>query len=177
MRRRWTGIVAVTLLALSPVVTAAGATGAPTTLAPADYTFIGLTFLGNRFQVETGRLGETHSADPDVRRYAQLMDTSHVAVENKLVTLLKQIGAEPPPASLLAGAYASLVNLLGSEHGKSFDRDYVSSQVGYQKANDSLYRWELANGSDPRLKAFATDVLPKIDDHLQKALSLSASGH
>ena len=26
---------------------------------------------------------------------------------------------------------------------------YVSSQIDYQHANDALYRWEIANGSNP----------------------------
>lgn len=158
----------------APARAQAGAQAGAMALNPTDYSFIGQTYLGNRFQVESGRLGETRSADPAVRRYASLMDSSHVEVEAKLVALLQRLGVTQPPASLLAGAYRSLIDMLGREHGRSFDADYVASQVVYQRSNDALYRWELANGSSPEIKAFASQVLPKIDDHLGQALALAA---
>lgn len=182
MRQQWQTFFATALTAgaLScasgaPPAAAAAAPPTATTLAPVDYTFIGLTFLGNRYQVDTGRLAATRSPDPTVRRYGHLMDTSHVTVETRLVALLHQLGVEPPPASLLSGAYASLVRGLTAQQGRAFDRDYVADQVDYQKSNDALYRWELTNGSSPELKRFATEVLPKVDDHLQQALALSAA--
>ncbi len=167
--------VAAIMISAIPALTARAQAPPATTLAPVDYTFIGLTYLGNRFQIDTGRLGETHASSAAVRDYAHLMNTSHVDVENQLVALLHRMGVVQPPASLLAGAYQSLVRMLGSEQGAAFDRDYVASQVDYQEANDALYRWELRSGSNAELKQFAQQVLPKIDDHLQRARALSAT--
>jgi putative membrane protein len=48
----------------------------------------------------------------------------------------------------------------------------VRGQVNYQKANARLYQYELDNGTDPDLKAFARQTLPKIQDHLERALKL-----
>jgi putative membrane protein len=50
----------------------------------------------------------------------------------------------------------------------------VQGQVNYQKANSALYQYEIANGIDPDLKAFAQETLPKIKDHLERALKLQA---
>jgi hypothetical protein len=36
----------------------------------------------------------------------------------------------------------------------------------------TLYQYEIANGTDPDLKAFARETLPKIQDHLARALKL-----
>jgi putative membrane protein len=36
-----------------------------------------------------------------------------------------------------------------------------------------LFRNEIQNGSDPDLKQFARQTLPKIEDHLQRALKLA----
>ena len=148
----------------------------PTGLSPVDYAFIGSTYLGNKYQVDTGKLGETHAADPSVKKYAELMDTSHVQVEDKLVELLKKKGLTQPTLTLIQGSYATIVRLLSKEQGQSFDRDYVQSQLDYQTANDALYRWEIANGSDQDLKAFATTVLVKIDEHKDQVEKLSAAG-
>jgi putative membrane protein len=49
----------------------------------------------------------------------------------------------------------------------------VKGQVDYQKGNAALFRYEIQNGADPDLKAFAQNTLPKIEDHLQRALKLA----
>jgi putative membrane protein len=61
------------------------------------------------------------------------------------------------------------------EQGAAFDREYVRSQLDYQHANDALYRWEIQNGSNPELKAYARETLPKIDDHMHRVEALLAA--
>ena len=60
-------------------------------LAPVDYTFIGLTSLGNQFQIDFAKLGETHARSAAVRNYAKLMDTSHVQVQDNLMARLRRM--------------------------------------------------------------------------------------
>lgn len=103
------------------------------------------------------------------------MDTSHVEVEDKLVALLHRLNVVQPPVSLLGSAYQSLVVMLSAEHGAAFEQDYLKTQLGYQNANDALYRWEIQNGPSTELKDFARQVLPKIDDHRQQVMALSAA--
>ena len=52
----------------------------------------------------------------------------------------------------------------------------IDGQVDYQKGNAALFQYEIQNGADPDLKAFAHRTLPKIEDHLQLALKLAKSG-
>ena len=65
-----------------------------------------------------------------------------------------------------------MISTLEREGGKAFDSDYVRGQVNYQNAHAALYKYEIANGADPDLKDFAKQTLPKIEDHLQRALNL-----
>jgi hypothetical protein len=37
-----------------------------------------------------------------------------------------------------------------------------TTPVNYQRANTALYQYEIKNGTDPDLKAFALETLPKI---------------
>ena len=147
----------------------------PAGLAPVDYAFIGQTHLGNHFQINSGKLGKSRAGSAAVRDYARLMDTSHVQVEHNLMALLHRMNVHPPPTSLLAGAYKSLIRMMARERGAAFDHDYVSSQLDYQNANDALYRWEIQNGSNAELKAFARETLPKIDDHMNRVKALAAA--
>lgn len=97
--------------------------------------------------------------------------SSHITVNNALLGILKKKAPVPPP-TLLKAAYATMVSTLQHETTESFDADYVRGQVNYQKANTALYKYEIANGTDPDLKAFAQETLPKIQDHLARALKL-----
>jgi len=142
-------------------------------LSPVDYAFIGSANVGNQFQIDTSKLVETHSGSATVRGYARLMSTSYAQVQHTFTALLQRINAEPPPNHLLSGAQQSLTGILTRERGTAFDRDYMNSQLDYQKANDALYRWEVQNGSNEDLKAFAQDMLPRISDHIHRAETLA----
>jgi putative membrane protein len=150
---------------------AAGSSGAP--LGASDAYFVSQTSLGTPFQVDSGRVAEAKGTTAAIRSYAKLMVSSHITVNNALLEILKTKAPAPPP-TLLKAAYATMVATLHHESGRTLDADYVRGQVNYQKANAALYQYEISNGSDPDLKAFAQETLPKIQDHLERALKLNA---
>jgi putative membrane protein len=146
-----------------------------TVLGPVDTYFVTQTSLGTPFQVDAGRVAETGTTSQAIRDYADLMVSSHIAVNNALEAVLKTKSATPPP-TLLKAAYATMVSTLRHEQGKTLDAGYVRGQVNYQYANAALYKYEIAYGSDPDLKVFAQETLPKIEDHLERALKLQGAG-
>ena len=146
-------------------------------LGPVDLYFVTQTSLGTPFQVDSGQLAEEKGGTQAIRSYAELMVSSHEAVNGALQAILQRKGPLPPP-TLLQAAYTTMVATLQDEAGPAFDQDYVRGQVDYQKANAALYQYEIANGSDADLVPFAQDTLPKIQDHLAKALALEQdAGH
>jgi putative membrane protein len=68
-----------------------------------------------------------------------------------------------------------MISTLEADRRAAFDRDYVNGQVEYQKGNAALFEQEIQNGTDPELKEFARQTLPKIVDHLQRAEKLAAA--
>jgi predicted outer membrane protein len=88
------------------------------------------------------------------------MVSSHIAVNNALSAILKNKAPAPAP-TLLKTAYSTMVSTLQRESGRTSDADYIRGQVNYQMANAALYQYEIANGLDPDLKAFARQTLPK----------------
>ena len=149
---------------------------APTTLNAVDFNFVGQANLGAPFQVDSGRLAETKSESAAIRNYARLMVTSHIPVVDALNAILQRKNVTPSN-TLLHGAYNAMIFTLKADHGAAFDRNYLDGQVEYQKGNAALFQQEIQNGSDPDLKQFARQTLPKIEDHLQRALKLAgASG-
>ena len=136
-----------------------------------DTYFVTQTSLGTPFQTDAGRIAQDEGGTPAIRDYAQLMVSSHIAVNDALEDVLKPKAPVPPP-TLLKAAYGTIVSNLAADKGPRFDSDYVLGQVAYQKANTALYQYEIDNGTDPDLKAFAAQTLPKIEDHLERALKL-----
>jgi putative membrane protein len=145
---------------------------APATLNAIDFNFVGQANLGAPFQIDSGRLAETKATNAAIRSYAHLMVTTHIPVVDALNVILKQKKITPS-STLLHGAYAAMIFTLGADHGVAFDRNYVNGQVEYQKGNAALFEQEIQNGSDPELKEFARQTLPKIVDHLKRAEKLS----
>ncbi|MEA2801129.1 MAG: putative rane protein [Rhodospirillaceae bacterium] len=152
----------------------AAPTEAPATLNAVDFNFVGQANLGAPFQVDSGRIAETKSPSPAIRSYAHLMVTSHIPVVDALNAILQRKNVTPSN-TLLHGAYDAMLFTLYADHGAAFDQNYVNGQVEYQKGNAALFQQEIQNGSDPDLKEFARQTLPKIEDHLQRALKLAAA--
>ena len=148
-----------------------GASTAKPQLGPFDTYFVTQTSLGTPFQIDSGRIAQRKGGTGAIRAYAGLMVSSHMTVNDILEEIVKRKAAGPPP-TLLKAANATILCSLETENGQKFDADYVRSQVKYQKANAALYYYELDNGTDPDLKAFAERMLPKILDHLERALNL-----
>ncbi len=145
----------------------------PSTLSPVDYNFVAQANLGAPFQVDSGRLAEKKATTAPLRDYAHLMVVTHIPVIDDLNAILRHKGATAPPNTLLHASYDTMIASLKAGRGAAFDRDYVTGQVDYQKGNAALFQYEVQNGTDPDLKDFARRTLPKIEDHLQRALRLA----
>jgi putative membrane protein len=143
------------------------------TLSPQDYNFVAQANLGAPFQIDSGRVAEKGATTTEIRDYAHLMVVTHIPVVDALNKILARKNIEAPSNTLLRGAYSTMVSSLKSESGETLDRDYIKGQVDYQKGNDALFRGEIEHGSDPELMQFARATLPKIDDHLERALKLA----
>jgi putative membrane protein len=147
---------------------------APAALNAVDFNFVGQANLGAPFQVDSGRLAETKGTNAAIRSYANLMVTSHIPVVDALNVILKNKNITPSN-TLLHGAYDEMISALKADRGAAFDRDYVNGQVEYQKGNAALFEQEIQNGTDPDLKEFARQTLPKIVDHLKRIEKIAAA--
>ncbi len=142
---------------------------------PVDYNFVAQANLGAPFQIASGRIAEEKASTANMRDYAHLMVASHIPVVDALAAILRRERVTAPPNTLLQGAYDAMIASLKADRAATFDRDYVAGQVHYQKGNAALFQYEIQSGTDPELKEFAQRTLPKIEDHLQRALKLAKS--
>jgi putative membrane protein len=95
------GILGLTSTLLPVAIRAGSAVGSE--LGPTDTYFVTQTSLGTPFQVDSGRLAETRATTRAIKSYAQLMVSSHIAVNNALTAILKNKAPTPPPTLLKTG--------------------------------------------------------------------------
>jgi putative membrane protein len=152
---------------------AAVTSNASPTLGRVDYNFVAQANLGAPFQIDSGRIAEQKATTANLRDYAHLMVVTHIPVVDDLNAILQRKRITAPPETLLQGAYDTMIASLKANTGAWLDRDYAEGQVDYQKGNAALFRYEIRYGADPDLRAFALRTLPKIEDHLQRAVKLA----
>jgi putative membrane protein len=87
------------------------------------------------------------------------------AVRRRARPLAGRSGAASPPASpdLASQAKGAVVGVMP---GKSFDSQYVSSQLDDHKETLALYQKKAESGHDPELKALASKGIPVIQEHI-----------
>lgn len=148
---------------------------APPPLAASEASFVQTAAQGGMAEVQMGKLAEQKSKSQAIRQFADKMVTDHTANDQQLQQIAQSKGAVLP-TDLDADQQSTLTKLQG-ESGRTFDRDYVASQVQGHNAMLSALQTEAASGTDPDLKKFASDTVPIVQQHLDAAKALQAGAH
>ncbi len=124
-------------------------------------------------EVEAGKLAQEKGTSSDVKAFADMMVKDHRAANEKLQALAtsKDIKVSTD-ADLVDKAKAMILELRGA---KSFDQAYANNQVKAHEATIELFQDYAKDGKDAELKAFATQTLPTLQVHLEKARALAAA--
>jgi putative membrane protein len=138
-----------------------------------DPSFVRTVAGTNLSEVELGRLADSISTTASVKQFGQMMMTDHQQAMNELRALassksIQIIEALPESQTTLAQNFRSM-------QGLAFDTAYLSSQISGHKNTITLFQWEIDNGKDADVKAYATKYLPKIQEHLAKAQEAKAA--
>jgi putative membrane protein len=138
-----------------------------------DGSFVRSAVGANLGEVELGRLADSISTTASVKGFGRMMMTDHQQAMDELRTLAnsKSISFTEAPFE----STGTLAQGFRSMQGITFDTAYLSSQIAGHKNNITLFQWELDNGKDADIKAYATKYLPKIQEHLAKAQELKAA--
>jgi putative membrane protein len=173
-------IVGAILLALAgcqPIqqaaTTAQSAVQAQTTptLSTTDATFINTAGALGLAEVELGELARTKASSPDVRRFAAQMVTDHTPANQQLAALARSKQMTPP--SSMDTAHQQVYQQLQNTRGRAFDTLYMDGQVQDHQQAAQLFQTEAQNGTDPEVRAFAQQNLPKMQQHLAMAQRLA----
>jgi putative membrane protein len=139
---------------------------------PSDTKFVTEAADGGMAEVELGQLAVEKATSDDVKKFGQRMVDDHSKANEKLKAIAanKKIELPQEPSAKHKATKARLAKLSGTK----FDHAYMADMVKDHKTDVAMFHRESNGGADPDVKAFATEALPILKDHLKQAQSLAA---
>ncbi|MFP5246555.1 MAG: DUF4142 domain-containing protein [Thermoanaerobaculia bacterium] len=165
-----TGTTTTVTAADTAPATDTGTTAATSTSTNPDYQFA-LNFTNaNLAEIEMGKLAKEKGTSADVKAFGDLMVTDHTQLGLNYEPIASAQGL--PIATKLNPQFQAEYDHLKSLSGAAFDKSYAQHAVQDHQGAVTLFTTESQSGQDPQLKAFATQSLPIIQEHLRLATEL-----
>ncbi len=133
--------------------------------------FVRVAAMSDLYEMEASRLAEQRSQNAEVKRFAERMLRDHGKTTGELKGMLPQlqgVSAQQVPTSL-DQQHQALVRQLQGAQGAEFDRAFARQQVQSHQAAVDLFRSYAQSGDDARLKQWASQTLPSLEEHLREA--------
>ena len=135
----------------------------PSSVTPPDLDFVLKAASGGMEEVALGDLAAQKTQSEQVKELAALIVEEHTTANQELMQVAGSKGIQVPkttsPASQTVGTAMSELN------GPEFDLAYVMQQQGAHVAAVALFDFAADHATDPDVKAFAQEYLPKIQAH------------
>ena len=136
-----------------------------------DASFYRHAAQGGMAEVELANLALKKSEDPAVKDFAARMVKDHTAANDKLrsVAASKNVTLPSHESVNEAATKAKLEVLSGS----TFDKAYIKDMVKDHEKDVAEFRREAKSGQDPDARAYASETLPTLKEHLAKIRSIA----
>lgn len=134
----------------------------PTPPAPEFLMFAG---AGDLYEIESSRAVLETTADPAIRRFAQMMIDHHTKTTADAVTAARAAGLTPVPP-MLDAPKAAMVAALRQYSGVERDRLYLVQQQMAHKEALGLQKTYAETGETPQLRSAARATVPIVEAHL-----------
>jgi putative membrane protein len=160
-------------LVLTPVVTSTRIEGTRLKPDEAEKEFMHNTARAGMAEIKASELALKKATDPDVKRYAQRMLEDHRQAHTLLVNLAKDRNMKLPEGP--SGRQNTKLKRLQAAKGIEFDRRYIDD-FGADTHDETIgeARRVLAQGRHAPTKQLASDLLPKLEQHLTMARELQS---
>jgi putative membrane protein len=155
--------------------TAAKTSVSTSTLSSGDRKFLTDASQGGMVEVELGKIAAQKASNADVKSFGQRMVDDHSKANDQLrqVATSKSVTL----SDKLSPAKQKEVDKYSKLSGAAFDSAYMSHMVSDHKVDVAEFQKESTKGKDTDVKAFATNTLPTLQDHLKMAKDISSKLH
>jgi putative membrane protein len=124
-------------------------------------------------EIETAKVVLEKGTAQDVKSFAQMMIDDHTMANQKLKALAQQKQLKVSDDATLMDKAKKMI--LQWREGENFDQAYANNQVTAHEQTIELFREQAQKGEDADIKAFASETLPKLEEHLRQAKELAAT--
>lgn len=145
----------------------AAAKGAPMS----DQDFVNFAAQTDMTEAHLGQMAADQATSQDVKDYAQTLVTDHTNDYNTVTSVAGKASLNVPKG--LDPEHEKMVMPFHSLKGAAFDHKYISEMVtGHTKAI-AVYTKESNDAQSADLKAYASQTLPTLQKHLDRAKELA----
>ena len=143
------------------------ATPAPDHANAQDLLFVRQASLGNRAEVELGKMAQSKGSEAAVKEFAQRMQKEHAQSLERLTKAGRATKVELPKD--LDAEHKRVRDELGKLSAAEFDKAYLATQIEAHQRTANLLLWHLSYGQNAGLLRYSADTLPVVLDHLDHA--------
>jgi putative membrane protein len=135
-----------------------------------DHVFLRAAAIGNRAEVETGKLAQQRGRGDSVKAFAGRMVEDHEEALRRIETLAR--GSETPLPRELDMDHKVVLSQLQETPADAFDVAYVRSQIVDHQRTVQLLQYQINNGQSDQVRTFAKEMLRPVLEHLEVAKAL-----
>jgi putative membrane protein len=136
--------------------------------------FVDLAASSDMYEIEAGKLAQDMGSSDAVKDFGAMMVKDHTASSDKLKAAVAEAGEGLMVPTAMLPKHQQLLDALRSA-GDGFDALYAQQQVAAHQEALTLLRGQAATGTAAPLKAFAAEVFPVVQGHLDHASELRSS--
>jgi putative membrane protein len=155
------------LVLILPILAALAACGAPT-----NDDFVAKAEEAGEFEIGSSRLAKNKSQNAAVKQFADQMISDHTAAAEKLRAVANRQGVGADKANALSPAHQADMDRLEKATVGEFDALYIDAQTKAHEEAVALFKSYAEDGEDARLKQFAAETLPTLEQHLAHVKTL-----
>jgi len=138
-----------------------------------DRHFLIMAAEANMKEAHLGQAAQNQSTDTGVKDLGNTLAQDHTKAYEQLSMLAAKMGEEIPKGINVAKD-ASLNGILKLK-GNQFDRHFLQHEIQDHKKTIAAFRHEAERGQDADLKAYASQMIPSLEKHLNMAQDLAKS--
>lgn len=130
-------------------------------------TFMEKAATSGMLEVQLGKMAQEKASSSEVQDFGQMMVTDHSKANDKLKSLAQEKGVTLPDS--LTAKQKKTMEKLSQLSGDEFDKEYMDTMVKDHEKDIKTYEKASNNVPDPAVQDFASQTLPTLKDHRQKA--------
>ena len=124
------------------------------------------------FEVEAGKLAQKQAQNAEVKNFGQMMASDHGKANSDLKSLASQLNITLPD-SMSQDHMDKLEELQEKKKGAEFDKAYMDMVVSAHESDIDMFENASENMEAQEVKSFASNKLPTLREHLDKAKQIN----